>query len=231
MHFKEGVHLCNHLSNSLNTFTNKVACLEALEELRIKMEKGEVVSFLNFSEFQPPTYRLDFVADLAKFLNTENDGLWLVKKANSNQGKGISFISDLKAYKEELLTVKEQEPDSTDIFLEKLKENVEAVEQQIQEKKKWQNLNHLVKTMEKTVVQRYIEKPLLYKGKKFDIRCFMYIACSKPFLVLFNEGYLRCSLNDYSLETFGSQEKMTHITNQSVQKKHPQYKELKDQSV
>lgn len=116
-----------------------------------------------------------------------------------------------------------------------MKENVEkegeVVEQQIQEKKKWHNLNSMVKTMDKTIAQKYIERPLLYKSKKFDIRCFMYIACTKPYLVLFNEGYVRCSLNDYNLENFNADTKMTHLTNVSVQKKHPQYKELKEQSV
>jgi len=59
--------------------------------------------------------------------------------------------------------------------------------------------------------------PLLYKGKKFDFRSYMYIACMNPFVVFFNEGYVRCSLSDYTLDNFGTPEgKITHLTNNSV---------------
>jgi len=33
MNFKEGVHICNHISNSNKVFTNKIATLDALENL------------------------------------------------------------------------------------------------------------------------------------------------------------------------------------------------------
>jgi len=40
------------------------------------------------------------------------------------------------------------------------------------------------------------------------------------------------SLSDYTLENFGTPEgKITHLTNNSVQKKHPDYNALKEQSI
>lgn len=48
------------------------------------------------------------------------------------------------------------------------------------------------------LIQHYI-RPLLLNGKKFDIRCFMMLN-SKPSLVLFHEGYLRLTIEDYSEE-------------------------------
>lgn len=51
MKFKEGAHMCNHISNSLKTFTNKVSCLDALQKLKIAMEKGEVESFMKYEDF------------------------------------------------------------------------------------------------------------------------------------------------------------------------------------
>jgi hypothetical protein len=205
--------------------------------MKIGMEKGEVKSFLAYEDFQPETYRLDFVADLVKFLNSKTGGLWLVKKANSNQGRGIQLISDIAAYKDNLLTKKEEE-DSTNLFLEKMNSEMgkdsssstwpkqapvegEEGKEAVTEKKKWTNLNSMVKGMEKTIVQKYIERPLLLKNKKFDMRSFMFVACTKPYLVLFQSGYVRSSLKDYSLDDFS--DKITHLTNSSVQKKHPDY--------
>lgn len=60
----------------------------------------------------------------------------------------------------------------------------------------------------------------------------MLIACSKPYLVLYNEGYCRISLNDFNLEDFNTKEgKITHMTNNSVQKKHPEYKDRKEDTI
>lgn len=46
--------------------------------------------------------------------------------------------------------------------------------------------------LDKFVVQKYIEKPLLFNNRKFDIRVWV-IATSKGELYFYNEGYLRTS--------------------------------------
>lgn len=65
------------------------------------------------------------------------------------------------------------------------------------------------------IVQRYIENPLLINGKKFDIRVFMIISCMKPYLVLYNHGYARLSLNQYTTDDYENN-LVTHLTNNSV---------------
>ncbi len=62
---------------------------------------------MRLNDFFPETYRLDIAADLVKFLNSTTEGFWLQKKAQSNQGKGIKLISDVKAFKDNMLTVKD----------------------------------------------------------------------------------------------------------------------------
>eukprot|EP00349_Pseudokeronopsis_sp_Brazil_P005581 CAMPEP_0202962266 /NCGR_PEP_ID=MMETSP1396-20130829/6360_1 /ASSEMBLY_ACC=CAM_ASM_000872 /TAXON_ID= /ORGANISM="Pseudokeronopsis sp., Strain Brazil" /LENGTH=276 /DNA_ID=CAMNT_0049682715 /DNA_START=506 /DNA_END=1336 /DNA_ORIENTATION=- len=112
---KEGHHLVNHFSNS-RIFTQKATTLETLEALKVAMEKGEVVSDeFKSIEFFPETYRLDVVADLVNFLKSNTKGLWVEKKSNSNQGRGIRLVEDVSLYKEELLTKKspEEEKNST----------------------------------------------------------------------------------------------------------------------
>lgn len=110
----------NHFSNS-RIFTNKISTLDTLENLKFDLSNGKIRSDMKVSDFFPETYRLDVVSDLVKFLNSPNEGFWLVKKSQSNQGKGIRLISDVKAYKEEILTKKDEfEKDSTELLLEKL---------------------------------------------------------------------------------------------------------------
>lgn len=65
------------------------------------------------------------------------------------------------------------------------------------------------------VVQKYIERPLLYKGRKFDIRLWT-VATSKNELYFYKQGYLRTSSSSYSL---GDSNLMVHLTNQCLQNK------------
>lgn len=108
MKFKEGEHIVNHISNA-RIFTTKISTLEILEQLKIAIENGEIKSSMKLAEFFTETYRLDIAADLVKFLNSKTEGLWLQKRASSNQGKGIKLVPDVKIYKEDLLTIKEVE--------------------------------------------------------------------------------------------------------------------------
>ena len=83
--------------------------------------------------------------------------------------------------------------------------------------------------MKSYVMQKYYEDVQLIDGRKFDIRSFMIIVSTKPFIVLYNPGYVRLCLEKYNFEGFGTNEsKIAHLTNNSYQKKHKQYKELKE---
>ena len=56
---------------------------------------------------------------------------------------------------------------------------------------------------DKVIVQRYLERPALFKGRKFDIRAFMVILCSKPWFVLAHTGYARVCLPEFKMKNFG----------------------------
>jgi len=58
---------------------------------------------------------------------------------------------------------------------------------------------------------RYIKNPLLLEGRKFDIRVFMLIANTSPYVVFYHKGYARLCLQKYSNL---SEELVTHLTNQ-----------------
>ena len=78
------------------------------------------------------------------------------------------------------------------------------------------------------IVQKYIASPLLIHGRKFDIRVFMLIGSTRPYNVFFHSGYLRLSVDIYDTN---STDLKTHLTNQYVQKRHPNYSESKEDTV
>jgi hypothetical protein len=64
------------------------------------------------------------------------------------------------------------------------------------------------------VVQKYIERPLLYFGRKFDIR--IWVLLTHDFKVyMFNEGHLKCCSVKYDLNI---DDNFSHLTNYSFQK-------------
>jgi len=82
------------------------------------------------------------------------------------------------------------------------------------------------------LVQKYLENPLLLNSKKFDIRCYVLIASTKPLFALFNHGYCRLCLKDYSSDLDGIKfDKYAHLTNNSIQKKHPDFANFKEESI
>ena len=64
------------------------------------------------------------------------------------------------------------------------------------------------------IIQKYIENPLLYKGRKFDMRIWVLLTHSMKVYV-FKEGHLKTCSIEYSLN---SKDAFAHITNYSFQK-------------
>ena len=73
------------------------------------------------------------------------------------------------------------------------------------------------------ILQKYIEKPLLYNKRKFDIRHFMLMTCvnGKFKGYWYSEGYIRTSSYDYNIKN--CKDLFTHLTNDSIQKNSQDY--------
>lgn len=67
------------------------------------------------------------------------------------------------------------------------------------------------------VVQKYIERPLIFRGVKFDIRCWVLVSQVSPALTvwMWTEPYLRLASHAYSKDV---KDVFAHLTNNSIQK-------------
>lgn len=73
------------------------------------------------------------------------------------------------------------------------------------------------------IVQKYIEKPLLYKNRKFDIRHYILITCINGCIKAYwyPEGYIRTSSSAFTLKRGGNL--YVHLTNDAIQKNAEDY--------
>ena len=91
------------------------------------------------------------VVRLSKSLLDKNN-LWLIKPSGYNRGFGIELFDNLEELKKHMINLLSG-------YQEKLKNEKEEI---TRSKKNIKS--------RKFVIQKYIEKPLLYKKKKFDMR-------------------------------------------------------------
>ncbi|BFZ23284.1 hypothetical protein BsWGS_26323 [Bradybaena similaris] len=199
--FREGEQLVNHIPNS-KLLTNKLGLLCSLQEYErvFLLTKGRLPR-MKMCEFVPETFKLDERTDRERFLAEYKDGeTWICKPVGLNQGKGI--------------------------FLLRSREEIDQVLNERDAKAT--NLATSTKVPMMRIVQRYLGDPLLLEGRKFDIRAYLFIACTVPFLVLFHQGYVRLSCQKYHKADTNL---TTHLTNQYIQKKDPSYQETKEDTV
>ena len=63
------------------------------------------------------------------------------------------------------------------------------------------------------IAQKYIKNPLLINGKKFDFRAYMLIASMDPLMILYHDGFVRITMDEYDSK---SVEQSKHLTNLEV---------------
>ena len=120
----------------------------------------------------------------------EGYNLWLIKAINLNRGMGIKVENDLDKIEKEIIEINDN------------------LKMEISNKKK--------RKCKCILIQKYIEKPLLYQGRKFDIRLWVLFIGNKPDDVyIFKEGHLKATCGNYDLN---SKDIYVHLTNYSIQK-------------
>uniref|UniRef100_A0A8C5V0E5 Tubulin tyrosine ligase like 10 n=1 Tax=Microcebus murinus TaxID=30608 RepID=A0A8C5V0E5_MICMU len=200
--FREGEQLLYQLPNN-KLLTTKIGLLCALREYSRVVSKVNTQArssplwtspgrlrphrALKMEEFFPETYRLDSRDERDTFFTLfDETQMWICKPTASNQGKGI--------------------------FLLRSQEEVAALQartQSIEDDPIYRKMPF--RAPQARVVQRYIQKPLLLEGKKFDVRSYLVIACATPYMVFFAHGYARLTLSLYDPHAI---DLSGHLTNQ-----------------
>ena len=94
------------------------------------------------------------------------------------------------------------------------------------------DLNHIKEIVNNTnvngkkrsyIIQKYIEKPMLYKQRKFDIRTYTLVSTQHGNIqaYFYTEGYMRTSSREFNLKNTAN--RMIHLTNDAVQKRSDDY--------
>ena len=159
---------------------------------------------------------------LIEIPNTHDSGnnLWIIKAMNLNRGMCIRIVNSFEQIEETIQKFKEgvkfnfsRENDENkikDVFFKNISNNIEVTEE---DEKNLENKDKIY-YCSKILIQKYIEKPLLYKKRKCDIRIWVLLTQAMKVYV-FKEGHLKTCSVEYDLN---SKNPYTHITNYSFQK-------------
>ena len=151
----------------------------------------------------------------------DGKNLWIVKAPNLNRGRGVKIFNN---YKDILFYIKKiSEGKITESELYNIKNNEVNVSNKIggnsarnanEKKNLLKDAQDYIYQSSQIIIQKYIEKPFLYKGRKCDIRIWVLIT-HKMKVYIFKEGHLKASSVNYNKDDFDS---FIHITNYSLQK-------------
>uniref|UniRef100_H2T511 Tubulin tyrosine ligase like 4 n=1 Tax=Takifugu rubripes TaxID=31033 RepID=H2T511_TAKRU len=79
------------------------------------------------------------------------------------------------------------------------------------------------------LVQKYLHKPYLISGNKFDLRIYVYVTSYDPLRIyIFSDGLVRFASCKYSSSMKTLSNKFMHLTNYSVNKKNSEYQTNSD---
>ena len=142
-----------------------------------------------------------------------NNNLWLIKAPNLNRGMCIKILNDFNLIQKYITYYNRgiSRGYNDDKSKEYKSKSLNKKKLNILEKEEFNNNIYQSSTI---IIQKYIEKPLLYFGRKFDIRIWVLLTQDLKVYV-FNEGHLKCCSVKYDLS---SNDNYSHLTNYSFQK-------------
>jgi tubulin polyglutamylase TTLL9 len=165
-----------------------------------KKQESRKLDFCPQSFLLPSEYSM-FAEEFKK-----NPGVYIMKPVAKAQGKGIflfnklSQISDWKTH------------------FKWVNNNTSA--------SNGANTNNDTQQVENYIVQRYVDKPFLVGGKKFDLRIYVLVTSYMPLTVyLYRTGFARFSQFRFNMNADEIDNNFIHLTNVAIQKTTMEYAE------
>jgi hypothetical protein len=189
-----------------NIMSGKASLLKALQAYAAV--KKQRVNFI------PETFTLPKDRDALLDRLKNDEGLeepWVIKLASTDNGIGIAIVGP----QSDELKLLSNIVDSTTNMTEAMPRIRELVHVQPNDQR---NPKAVEKARERSlrqnddiIVQRYVCNELPYKGHKFDLRIYYFIASVDPLVVFYHDGSLRVALGEYKSDNFTSTH--DHLTN------------------
>ncbi|XP_064610571.1 probable tubulin polyglutamylase TTLL9 [Liolophura sinensis] len=173
--------------------TRKNLMVKNLKRMKKQVEREVGKAEGQIFDFFPTTFELPSEYHIFVEEFKKQPGLtWIMKPAAKSQGKGIFLFRKLRDITEWKKGEYQPQPDPN---------------QQLPET---------------YVVQRYLERPYLIGGRKFDIRIYALVMSFMPLKVwLYRSGFARFSNTRFSLDSI--EDAYVHLTNVAIQKTAPDY--------
>ena len=140
-----------------------------------------------------------------------NFNYWLIKPTDLYQGKFVKIFNKFEEISKYCKNMFRGIRSNSEESIEYSSSNNSSDSDIIEDKKTISKMH----CANEIIIQKYLDNPLLYKNRKFDIRC--YVLIDSNLNVFFcREGHLKASSESYNLI---NTDKFIHITNYSLQKK------------
>ena len=202
----------SHRKNFKEIFDNIEKYLFDSKSISDKIYDRRKIPYKDLFPMINPKFGLKLYCEISKS-HYDGKNLWIIKAPNLNRGRGVKIFNnynEIISYIKKISEGKITESELYD-FKEKNDSNYETTKMNEFELK---DDKDYIYQSSKIIIQKYIEKPFLYQGRKCDIRIWVLITHTMK-VYIFKEGHLKASSVNYNKDDFDS---FIHITNYSLQK-------------
>ena len=200
----------NHRNSFKEIFDNIKNYIFDSKSINDKIFDRRKIPYKELFPMKNPKFGLKLYCEIS---NTHYDGknLWVVKAPNLNRGRGVKIFNnynDIISYIKKIVEGKVTESELYSFNEKNINENTSENDNELKDDQDY------IYQSNKIIIQKYIEKPFLYQGRKCDIRIWVLITHTMK-VYIFKEGHFKASSVYYNKDDFDS---FIHITNYSLQK-------------
>ena len=172
------------------------------KEINKYTPKSDIIFASLFNALLNRTIGCSQTINIPKTFNSGKN-MWIIKPVNLNRGRCIKVLNDLDMILKEMKSIQ-------------MNKKIQLSEGNNTYNNSGKDDNNNSIRCENILIQKYLEKPLLYQGRKFDIRIWvMFMTNRENEVYIFKEGHLKATSLKYNPD---SKDLFVHLTNYSVQK-------------